>query len=517
MIDKENSLGKIGAIKATGRFAFGTAKVVGKTGYLVGKPVAKAGGRLAKKSGEAALDYSVVKGRRLELRNSQFSQDNFFEKTSLLLQDTVDALLNQKQGTSNRVVRGLAGVLGSAGATAGVFGIASLFGTASTGTAIASLSGAAFNAAALAWIGGSMATGAWIVGGLALLGAIGGRFAMRRVLGKKRKYKNLDQREQRVIDTCLLTATAFHKQAEDDMVLNPMAAQVLRDQLFATLLHEVDVCISKVSDLPSVPLKKLRRKRRDMTRLVKYLEKMEPAKSPDIKKGRRIQAVSTGAVSAVFLKLLAEDLPEFSEDEQLVLDALRRSKSSLADATHEELADYVQNLSPRQLAGLQNNVKGIYHEMAFAAKENTDGDEYVVELFESPNHPGADVRIINTETGEITEVQLKATNYESYVREHNERYENVSIFATEEVAASAGVESSGFTNEELTRNTEQVLDTFAYEAEVLESMGVAAMVNLSINAAVLLRGGTLTQEQKGALIEGGIVSASVAGLVQLVL
>ena len=517
MVNKETNSRKMRVVKATGRFAIGTAKVVGKSSYAIGKPVAKAGGRVAKKSGEAALDYSVQQGHRLVLRNGRFSQDNFFEKASLLLQDTVDALLNQKQGTSSRVVRGMAGVLGSAGATAGVFGIASLFGTASTGTAIASLSGAAFNSAALAWIGGSMAAGVWIVGGLALLGAVGGRYAMRGMFGKKRKQKNLDEQEKRVVKTCLLTATAFHKQAEEGLALSPLAAQVLRDQLCKTLLREVDVCISKLSDWPTVPLSRLKRKRHSLEQLVDYLEKMEPDGLPVSKTKQRIQAVSTGAVSAVFLKLLAEDLPEFSEEEQLVLDALRRSNGALADATDEELSDYVQSLSPEQLAGLQNNVKGIYHEMAFAALENADGDEYVVEMFENPNHPGADVRIINTETGEVTDVQLKATSYEAYVREHNERYEDISIFVTDEVAASAGVQSSGFSNEDLTRDTQEVLGTLGHEADILESMGVAAMVNLSVNAAVLLREGTLSQEQKSSLIEGSVVSASVAGLVQLVL
>lgn len=508
---------KMRVAKAAGRLALGTAKVVGKTGYVIGKPVTKAGGHAVKKTGEAAFDYSVDQAHRLKLRKSSFSQEKFYEKASLLLQETIDALLNQKQGTSSRVVRGLAAAFGSASATAGVFGIASLLGTASTGTAIASLSGAAFNSAALAWIGGSVATGAWIVASLAVVGAIGGRFAMRRVLGKKRKQKNLDEQERRVIDTCLLTATAFHKQAECNMIFSPLAAQVLRDQLFVTLLHEVDVCISKVSDWPAVPLRRLKRKRRSLEQLTEFLETLKPAEIQFSKVGGRIQAVSTGAVSAVFLKLLAEDLPKFSEGEGLVLDALRRSNGALADATYEELAAYVQSMSPEQLAGLQNNVKGIYHELAFAARENGDGDEYIIELFENPNHLGADVRIINTETGEVTEVQLKATNYEAYVREHNERYEDVSVFATNEVAASAGVQSSNFTNDELTRDTERVLETLGNEASVLESMGVAAMVNLSINAAVLLRGGSLSKEQRGTMIEGGVVSASVAGLVQLLL
>ena len=161
--------------------------------------------------------------------------------------------------------------------------------------------------------------------------------------------------------------------------------------------------------------------------------------------------IMTGIVSATVMKLMASKLPTFSEDEQLVLEALRRSKHSLAEASDDELSNYVQSLSVQQIAGLKNNVKGIYHELAFQHRENFDGDEYIVELFENTNHAGADVRIINTETGDVAQVQLKATNYASYVREHNEKYENIDVLATSEVAdKSPDWSSSGFSNEELT-------------------------------------------------------------------
>jgi hypothetical protein len=70
-------------------------------------------------------------------------------------------------------IMGAAGVAGAAvGAlfTSGAFGAAALFGTASTGTAIGSLSGAAFTNAALAWLGGVAAAAGG--GGMALGGAI---------------------------------------------------------------------------------------------------------------------------------------------------------------------------------------------------------------------------------------------------------------------------------------------------------------------------------------------------------
>ena len=106
----------------------------------------------------------------------------------------------EKSGTSARVVRALSAKLGAAGATVGVFSIASLLGTASTGTAISSLSGAAFNSAALAWIGGSVVTGGWVVLGAAAVGSIAAYYGSRKLLskwtGKRRKKKALDKQEK---------------------------------------------------------------------------------------------------------------------------------------------------------------------------------------------------------------------------------------------------------------------------------------------------------------------------------
>lgn len=225
-------------------------------------------------------------------------------------------------------------------------------------------------------------------------------------------------------------------------------------------------------------------------------------------------------VSATILKLMSPDLPSFSDDEELVLKALRRSNNDLADATEAELSAYVQSLSIDQIAGLKNNVKGIYHELAFQQRENLDGDEYIVELFGDTNHAGADIRIINTLTGNVSEVQLKATNYAAYVRAHNERYEDIEVLSTSEVAeASPDWGSSEFSNADLTEDTDLALRKLGHDtdADVLDSMGIAAMVSLTVNARAMLKGETLSTAAKQKIIQDGVVAASVAGLVQLII
>ena len=169
----------------------------------------------------------------------------------------------------------------------------------------------------------------------------------------------------------------------------------------------MDVCIAKVADWPDIPLMRLEDRKVDLVDLFNALSTIHGQQSPVGKKFSAAAPVVTGVVSATILKLMSETLPSFTDDEELVLQALRRSNNNLTDASELELSDYVQSLSIEQIAGLKNNVKGIYHELAFQQRENLDGDDYVVELFSDTNHAGADIRIINVVTGDVSEIQLR--------------------------------------------------------------------------------------------------------------
>lgn len=510
--------------RVTGRSALFLAKVTGKAGWAIAKPVARQTGKLAAKGGKAVKDHAVVKYAEFELRHDNYTQENFYEKGAMALEDLVDALLIEKRGTSARIVRALSVKLAAAGTTAGLFSIASILGTASTGTAISSLSGAAFNSAALAWIGGSVATGGWIVLGTAAAGGAIAYFGTRKVIskwtGKRRKKKSLDPQEMRFVETCLMLATAFRERAKQNATLDPITAETLLENLKGDFSEQLNICIAKVADWPDMPLMKLEDRRKEVDELFAALSTTNDPKHSTKKTTSAAAPVFTGAVSATILKLMSPDLPSFSGNEELVLEALRRSKNALAGATEADLSAYVYSLSIDQIAGLKNNVKGIYHELAFQQRENLDGDEYIVELFGDTNHAGADVRIINTVTGDVSEMQLKATNYASYVRAHNERYEDIEVLTTSEVAeASPDWGSSEFSNADLTEDTTSALQKLDHDggADVLDSMGVAAMVSLAVNAKAMLKGETLSTAAKQKIIQDGVVAASVAGLVQLVI
>jgi len=443
------------------------------------------------------------------------SEHNWYLRAAKACERASDAISRNKKGVSTRISKGVVAKLGAASATAGIFSIASLIGTASTGTAIGSLSGAAFTSAALAWIGGSVAIGSLIVGVAAITGGIGAAFgaaliSKKFIYGKKRQRSELEEQELRVVDACLALAVAFREKEKLGNPIDPVSAKILYKEALQPLCEELLDIHKNINSWPKMACHRLKTAVDKLVKVSGYLQDWS-AGCPNI---------ATGVVSVVFLQLLADDLVAFNSNEELVLDALRRSSTSLAGASNEELAAYIKDLEPSKYQGLQNNIKGIYHELRYAAEENRDGDEYVVELFEATNHPGADVKITNLLDGEVREVQLKATNYSSLISEHNKKYESIDVFATSEVAEKMpNVESTGLSNEELTQDVDGVisdLDDF-YDSGVASSMGVAGIVTIARNVNVLLKGTQMSREEKQKLVKDGALSAGVAGLLSLIL
>jgi hypothetical protein len=486
--------------ETVGRVASETFRVLGKHGQE----------QIVRAKGYVEEQISEYKRGREPL-----SEDNWHGKAARSCEGVSDSILRDKNGTSARIVKGIAGKLGYTGATAGIFLAASLLGTAGTGTAIGSLSGAAFTSAALAWIGGSVVLGSIIVGFASLAGGIGAVLgaswvSKKYLFGKKRHKTELDERERKIVDVCLSLALAFREQERKGEAIDPISAKALYHDALKPLCDELLEYEHSVESWPTLAQRKLHGAIQKLEGVTRYL----------LQWSRRHPNASAGVVSALLIQLLADDIPEFNENEQLVLEALRRSKTSLENATEEELAAYIQAMEPNQISGLHNSIKGKYHELRFKSEENADGDEYSVELFEATNHPGADVMITNSITGDVKTFQLKATNYLSYVREHNEKYGSIPVLGTEEIAdQDSSIESTGMRNQELNGDVSEVfggLDA-AQDPSVMSSMAVAGMVTLARNAKVLLQGKRMAQEEKEELVRGGVISAGVAGLAHLLI
>lgn len=208
---------------------------------------------------------------------------------------------------------------------------------------------------------------------------------------------------------------------------------------------------------------------------------------------------SAAVVVAVTLQRLVENADRsWSLEESLVLDALRRSTSSLREASNEELADYIAALAPEQLRGVVSNVKGIYHELLFVHAENIDADNVAARVFETTNHPGADVEFF-VDTDTIHSVQLKAVASPAAIFEHLARYPDIEVVVTEEVAAQlTGISSSGFFNTEMTVRVEDVLSELSSASitnEIANSAATSSLLAGAVAAAQILRSGQVSRKQ----------------------
>jgi len=225
---------------------------------------------------------------------------------------------------------------------------------------------------------------------------------------------------------------------------------------------------------------------------------------------------SAAVVLAVTLQRLVEDATRFwSVEEQLVLEALRRSSTALTDASPAELRAYVIDLEPEALQGVLRNVKGIYHELLFAHAENVDGDAVAAQFFEATNHAGADVEFY-VDGHSVGVVQLKAVESPSHIAEHLAHYPDIEVRATEEVASGLpNVESSGFANAVLTETVADTTDELRGEGlatEAVEGVGSSVLVTAAFTAGAMLRSRAISKAQlKSAL--GDVATGGVAAIV----
>lgn len=163
-------------------------------------------------------------------------------------------------------------------------------------------------------------------------------------------------------------------------------------------------------------------------------------------------------VLGTIAKILEERYPILSKEETLILHAIKRSSDKFADLDVAEIGDIISEYDEQQLLGFANNVKGIAHELQFIEIENGNGDSITASIFPDTNHKGMDIMFTDEETGEVVEVQLKATDSVSYVNDWLEKYPNGEILVTEEIAEKMDLKSTGISNEELTANVNDFID-----------------------------------------------------------
>lgn len=424
------------------------------------------------------------------------------------IEDMQDSFLRQEKGTAARVATQWAGKFGVATASSGaLLGIASLFGTASTGTAIGTLSGAAYTSSALAWLGGSVAMGSAIVGGVGLASGIGAYFGIkwlwRRYLsGTPRTEDELKEFERLLY--CSLKA----------IQLNLRTTQLDQNQSFSYYVIWTRALSPALKELSSLRRTEystwpaLARWRYDkaLKRLIKLRRKAQ---------GRLAQRASIpiGTITAVAM-LLLEGKTEFEGDELLVLEAFRRSTPELHNASPEQITEYIAQYQGKSLEGLLNNIKGIYHELAYIEHENNDGDQWFADIAVDVSQPGFDFSLRNAATDETFLIQLK-TNASS-IYEHRSTYDYAVMAPTDVADDFPGVMDSGFTKEELNNSLDRTVDKLDDSVldsgtQILETSLTAATITMAISIGSALAKGESYENIFSDTAKRGATSLKVAG------
>lgn len=481
--------------------------------YQTASNLAARAGVQIKENGEAAFDWSVSRVEEFIDNQKPLDQTNWFERSAKACERLADSVVGQS-GYTDKAVSVISGKLAAVAVPASLFSVAGLVGTASTGTAIGSLSGAAFTSSALAWLGGSVAMGTILVSGAAVVGALSAPFVVRPlakdyVLGNQRDLSELSEAEKKLVDACSALALGFRQAAASGINLDKSLAKKLDEYSLSPLVHTATEVISTAQNYPIMQRRAFNNAFTEIAIMRGFLKRETNSAAP----------IVVGIASALIVNLLSDGEHVFSDAENDILEALRRSSSALSDMSNEEIAMQVQALEPAQLQGFKNNVKGIAHEIQFAREENSDGDEFIVELFETTNHPGADVKLINIETGEIVEYQLKATSYGAYIESHFERYPDTPVMTTSEVAAEHGFETTGISNQDLSEGFDETIEKLTADSDnqILESMALAGLISLALNVRMILSPTESTLENKKIVVKQSMQAGLVAGIMELII
>ncbi len=159
--------------------------------------------------------------------------DDTIDDTIKSLNDICVSILQTNRNIAQDM---LIGKLSFASTTVGVSALVASLGTAGTGTAIASLSGAASTSATLAWIGGSVVVGGAMLTGGAIAVAVGSVYLYN---GKKRVFDELCQYEKEIVNASMKMIKELQEEQKSQTKATKYDIAVLCDRVLYPLLINI--------------------------------------------------------------------------------------------------------------------------------------------------------------------------------------------------------------------------------------------------------------------------------------
>lgn len=160
---------------------------------------------------------------------------------------------------------------------------------------------------------------------------------------------------------------------------------------------------------------------------------------------------------------------------QFFMQAIRDTNPELTNAKDTEIAAYMQDrlgalsgtVDAEAYQGMESLVRGRMFELLVQESETWNGLGWSGKpqrglLHEDFNHPGSDIVFTDMQSGEMIEVQIKATSSADYIESTLLRYPDTPIIVTSEVGEQFDgidiIQSSIFSNEELRAVTSENFD-----------------------------------------------------------
>ena len=194
------------------------------------------------------------------------------------------------------MVTATVGKIVGAAAAGGVTGLIGLLGTAATGTAIGTLSGAAATTAKLYWIGAMVGGGVAAGGVMLAAGGIGvglaaGMAGRNAIMGKARDEDKLQDHEKAILTACITLINAIEQQRDSVQDASLTEMDVVAREVLLPLAHRIDLhwdekaleqngnteCQAFTQVLAHQPLRKLDRCRIEIGRIA--ISAMETARN----------------------------------------------------------------------------------------------------------------------------------------------------------------------------------------------------------------------------------------------
>lgn len=167
------------------------------------------------------------------------------EHLEVTLTQIVAAICQTSNKRTRILVNAVIGKISGAMAVGGISGLVATFGAASTGTAIASLSGAAATTAQLYWLGSLVGLG--VAGGTLLLAAGGigagvaaGLWGRRKLLGKPRMEEDLQEHEKAIVVACITLINAAKQQRESGQHASASDMRAVAEQVLFPLANQIN-------------------------------------------------------------------------------------------------------------------------------------------------------------------------------------------------------------------------------------------------------------------------------------